>query len=120
MTSVTLYDTTLRDGMQGEVMSLSAEERVRVVHALDKLGVQGKLGVCAAEQSFAGFRGDRGYGLPCLRAAADAGADGVTLCDTNGSSRPSEVRAATERVVAELGDAVEVGIHTHDDAGCGV
>src|SRR5206468_160358 len=40
MTSVTLYDTTLRDGMQGEGMSLSAEEKVRVVHALDKLGVQ--------------------------------------------------------------------------------
>ncbi len=40
MTEVTLYDTTLRDGMQGQGMSLSAEEKVRVVHALDRLGVQ--------------------------------------------------------------------------------
>src|SRR4029450_8452942 len=32
----------------------------------------------------------------------------------------SEVSAATARVVAELGDSVQVGIHTHDDAGCGV
>jgi 2-isopropylmalate synthase len=40
MTSVKLYDTTLRDGMQGQGMSLSAAEKVRVVHALDDLGVQ--------------------------------------------------------------------------------
>lgn len=39
MTEVQLYDTTLRDGMQGQGMSLSAAEKVRVVHALDALGV---------------------------------------------------------------------------------
>ena len=36
---VSIYDTTLRDGMQGEGMSLSADEKVRVAHALDALGV---------------------------------------------------------------------------------
>src|SRR3954469_13326828 len=36
---VLLYDTTLRDGMQGEGMSLSADEQVRVAHALDELGI---------------------------------------------------------------------------------
>ena len=40
MDKVKLYDTTLRDGMQGHGMSLSASEKVRVVHALDRLGVQ--------------------------------------------------------------------------------
>ena len=39
MTQVQLYDTTLRDGMQGQGMSLSAPEKVRVVQALDRLGV---------------------------------------------------------------------------------
>ena len=39
MTQVNLYDTTLRDGMQGQGMSLSAAEKVRVVQALDRLGV---------------------------------------------------------------------------------
>ena len=39
MTQVYLYDTTLRDGMGGHGMSLSAAEKVRVVHALDRLGV---------------------------------------------------------------------------------
>src|SRR5919107_1554574 len=37
---VLIYDTTLRDGMQGEGMSLSVDEKVRVAHALDELGVQ--------------------------------------------------------------------------------
>ena len=40
MSKVQLYDTTLRDGMQGQGMSLSATEKVRVVEALDRLGVQ--------------------------------------------------------------------------------
>ena len=39
MEQVKLYDTTLRDGMQGEGMSLSAEEKLRVAHALDGLGI---------------------------------------------------------------------------------
>ncbi len=39
MNEVKLYDTTLRDGMQGQGMSLSAAEKVRVVHALDRLGI---------------------------------------------------------------------------------
>jgi threonyl-tRNA synthetase len=37
--NVTVYDTTLRDGMQGEGMSLSVEEKVRVARILDELGV---------------------------------------------------------------------------------
>ena len=39
MRQVLLYDTTLRDGMQGQGMSLSAQEKVRVVRSLDQLGV---------------------------------------------------------------------------------
>jgi 2-isopropylmalate synthase len=211
---ITIYDTTLRDGMQGEGMSLSVEEKVRVAHALDSLGVplveagfpasnpkeealfdllsresfetseiaafgmtrrrdataeedpalrlladsfapvctlvgktwslhlekvthvepdenlrmiadsvaflvaQGKRVVYDAEHFFDGFRADPAYALRCVRAAAEAGAENVTLCDTNGSSLPAEVAEATAAVVAELG--APVGIHTHDDSGCGV
>jgi len=39
MTKIQLYDTTLRDGMQGEGMSLSAAEKLRVAHRLDELGI---------------------------------------------------------------------------------
>ena len=50
-----------------------------------------------------------------LEAAAGA-AEWVTLCDTNGACLPSEVALTTRAVIDRLGDAVPVGIHTHDDA----
>jgi isopropylmalate/homocitrate/citramalate synthase len=39
-TKIQLYDATLRDGMQGEGMSLSAQEKLRVAHRLDELGIE--------------------------------------------------------------------------------
>ena len=44
----------------------------------------------------------------------------MTLCDTNGSSLPAQVAAATAAVVAELGERAKVGIHAHNDLECGV
>jgi 2-isopropylmalate synthase len=216
MEQVKLYDTTLRDGMGGQGMSLSVGEKLKVVHALDALGVhfieagfpssnpkeaelfellaeqepahaaiaafgmtrrrdrkaeddealavlvssfapvvclvgkswrlhlekvtrvsdeenlamiadsmafcreQGKRPVFDAEHFFDGFRDDSAYALECVRAAADAGAENVTLCDTNGGSLPEFVAETTAAVVADLDGAMEVGIHTHNDAECAV
>ena len=218
MTEIQLYDTTLRDGMQGEGMSLSALEKVRVAHRLDELGIDlieagfpssnpkelelfgllaaerfthaqiaafgmtrrrdsrlasedpglrvlaagfasvctlvgktwalhlekvvkvdreenlrmiadsvaflvaaGKRVVYDAEHFFDGFADDSAYALRCLRAAAEAGAETVVCCDTNGGTLPDRVGTAMAAVVAELARCgVQVGIHCHDDAGCGV
>src|SRR3954447_14066734 len=216
MEQAKLYDTTLRDGMGGQGMSLSVGEKLKVVHALDALGVhfieagfpssnpkeaelfgllaeleleqatiaafgmtrrrdrraeddealsvlascfapvvclvgkswrlhvdkvikvsaeenlemigdsiaflreRGKRPVFDAEHFFDGYRDDAAYALECVRAAAAAGAENVTLCDTNGGSPPGFVAEATAAVAADLGDAVEIGIHTHDDAECAV
>src|ERR1700754_3649773 len=197
--TVLVYDTTLRDGMQGEGMSLSADEKVRVAHALDDLGVplieagfpssnpkeealfellagetfatsevaafgmtrrrnskaeddpalrlraesfapvctlvgktwslhlekvtqvepeenlrmiadsvgwlvgQGKRVLYDAEDFvdplLDACRSDSVSAFRCMRAAAEAGAETVTLCDTNGSSLPAQVSEATARVV---------------------
>jgi 2-isopropylmalate synthase len=214
MRQVLLYDTTLRDGMQGQGMSLSAQEKVRVVRKLDELGIHfieagfpgsnpkelelfemlaevelrqaaicafgmtrrrdteaaedealrllatgfapvvtlvgktwglhlekvtkvsrdenlamirdsvsyltnaGKRVVYDAEHFFDGYRDDPGYALECLRAAADADAENVTLCDTNGSSLPPQIAEATKAVADQLD--VAVGIHTHNDLECAV
>jgi 2-isopropylmalate synthase len=217
MTKIQLYDTTLRDGMQGEGMSLSAEEKLRVAHRLDELGIDlieagfpssnpkelelfsllgeesfshaeiaafgmtrrrgmtasedpalrvladcfapvctlvgktwrlhlekvvkvdreenlrmisesvaflvacGKRVVYDAEHFFDGYADDPAYALRCLRAAAEAGAETVTCCDTNGGTLPGGVVRAMGEVVATLGPTgARVGIHCHDDAGCGV
>src|SRR4051812_7142732 len=102
-----------------KVTQVDPEENLRMI--ADSVGFlvsQGKRVIYDAEHFFDAFRDDTDYALRCLRAAVHAGAENVTLCDTNGSSLPSEVAEASDRVVAELG--IQVGIHTHDDAGCGV
>jgi 2-isopropylmalate synthase len=214
VTAIVIYDTTLRDGMQGEGMSLSAEEKLRVAHLLDDLGIpmieagfpasnpkeaelfellareqlrtdvaafgmtrrrdctaeedpalrlladsfapvctlvgktwnlhlekvvrverdenlrmiadsvdfltgRQKVVVYDAEHFFDGWRDDREYALRCVRAAYEAGAAYLVLCDTNGASLPHDIHAATAAVVEELPDA-QIGIHCHNDAEVGV
>jgi 2-isopropylmalate synthase len=215
MTDIQLYDATLRDGMGGGGLTLTAEEKLRVVHALDVLGVhlieagfpasnpkeqqlfellsreslqhaeivafgmtrrrdtaaaedeglrvladcfapactlvgkasllhvekvvrvsreenlamigesigflvaQGKRTLFDAEHFFDGFQLDPGYALDCLRAAANAGAERLVLCDTNGGSLPPHIRTALA-VVREALPSTPLGIHCHDDSGCAV
>lgn len=215
MADIELYDATLRDGMGGGGMTLTAAEKVRVVRALDSLGVhmveagfpasnpkelelfellagetlqtseivafgmtrrrgvtaaadeglrvlaesftgvctlvgktsvlqaetvlkvtreenvsmigesiahliaQGKRVLFDAEHFFDGIEEDVGYALECVRIAADAGAERVVLCDTNGGSLPLDVRDAVEAVRTQMPD-VALGVHAHDDTGCGV
>lgn len=70
-----------------------------------------------AEHFFDGYAANRDYALACLRAASEAGADLLCLCDTRGGSLPGHVTAAT-LVAAEIGTAL--GIHCHNDSGLAV
>jgi len=102
-----------------KVTKVDPDENLRMIEeSVRFLRDQGKRVIYDAEHFFDAFRDDSAYALRCLRAAVDGGAENVTLCDTNGSSVPAQVAEATGRVVAEIG--AQVGIHTHDDAGCGV
>lgn len=71
-----------------------------------------------AEHFFDGFRNNRHYALACIRAAQEAGADVIVLCDTNGGSLTSTIREGMRAARAAV--KVELGIHTHDDAGLAV
>ena len=209
MSRVSVYDTTLRDGTQREGISLSSEDKIRIVHRLDEFGVDyieggwpgsnpkdsefferardlrlrnakltafgstrrphtiapdetlqaileadtpvvalfgkswrlhvakvlgttleenlrmiadsvaffkqcGREVVYDAEHFFDGYKDDAEYALATLRAAEDAGADWVVLCDTNGGSLPEEVASITREVVGR--SKVPVGIHAHNDS----
>jgi 2-isopropylmalate synthase len=212
---ITLYDTTLRDGTQREGMSLSVEDKLRVVSRLDDLGVHfieggfpgsnpkdiefferakslrltnavvtafgmtrrrgvkpaedeglrqlagaGTGAVCIvgkawdlqvtealhvslhenlemvaesvawlkeqvgtvffdAEHFFDGYRANADYAVDVCRAAAEAGADAVVLCDSNGGMLPSDVLSTVEALRLGMPDVV-FGIHTHDDSACAV
>lgn len=211
---IELFDTTLRDGTQGEHVSLSARDKIRIAKRLDRFGIDiieggwpgsnpkdqaffelaqdeewthtqicafgstrrhqfapeddpnlqallaantptvsifGKswtlhalvaLGVTLdenidlirssvsymrahnkrviydAEHFFDGYKDDPGYAVATLRAAEQAGADVLVLCDTNGGTLPHEV-ARIVRQMTELFD-LPIGLHTHNDGGCAV
>jgi 2-isopropylmalate synthase len=71
-----------------------------------------------AEHFFDGWRLEPAYALETLLAAAEAGADWVVLCDTNGGELPEVVAARVADLRAELD--VPLGIHPHNDAGLAV
>jgi 2-isopropylmalate synthase len=80
---------------------------------------QGKEVFFDAEHFFDGYRSDPGFSLDVLRAAYDAGASRLVLCDTNGGFLPHEV----ERIVGTVTEAVpdgEFGCHFHNDSGLAV
>lgn len=212
---VLIYDTTLRDGTQGEQINFSAEEKIRIVHRLDELGfhyieggwpgsnpkdirffelaretgfhnaritafastrkpdtrvedcldykallqagtpavtifgkswdlhvtgiletsleenlymvqdsvvymkAQGKEVIFDAEHFFDGYRSNPDYACKVIRAAADAGADRIVLCDTNGGTLPHELAGTIETVKGFL-PVDRLGIHAHNDAGLAV
>jgi 2-isopropylmalate synthase len=217
MTSTVLYDTTLRDGTQGEGVNLSVDDKLRVAQKLDAFGMHyieggwpgsnpkdaefftraaglnlkrarltafgstrkangdvntdpqikmlrdantpvvtmvaktstlhvkhvletdleenldmiadsvayfrrnGREVMHDAEHFFDGFKLDKDYALLTLKAARDAGADWLVLCDTNGGTMPWEVAEIVRETIAQVGDGrVRFGIHTHNDAGLGV
>ncbi len=103
-----------------KVLRVSPEENLAMIaDSVGFLTAQGKRVLLDAEHFFDGYALDPGYALDCVRAAAAAGAERVVLCDTNGGSLPTRVR----EVVAEVHGALPelaLGIHTHDDSGCGV
>ncbi|MFD7967660.1 citramalate synthase [Streptomyces clavifer] len=71
-----------------------------------------------AEHYFDGYQLNREYALAVVRAAAEAGAETVVLCDTNGGSLPDEVRTVVTETLDLTG--VPLGIHAHNDSGCAV
>jgi 2-isopropylmalate synthase len=74
-----------------------------------------------AEHFFDGYRANRAYALEVLRTAAEAGAEVVALCDTNGGMLPDWVSEVVVDVREALSpDGARVGIHCHNDTGCAV
>ena len=77
----------------------------------------GREAMVDCEHFFDGFKANPDYALACARAAYDAGARWVVLCDTNGGTQPVEVGAIVEKVIASGIPGENLGIHAHDDTG---
>lgn len=101
----------------------TAEENLAMVSdTVAHLVAAGRRVFVDAEHYFDSSLGPDGgsYALDVVRAAADAGAEAVVLCDTNGGMLPHQVAAATAAVVAAVGGRVRIGAHMHNDTGCAV
>src|SRR3954454_15587061 len=73
-----------------------------------------------AEHFFDGYKRNPEFSLRVLEGAAQAGATCLVLCDTNGGSLPFEVERIVREITTHFRDDVAVGVHLHDDTGCGV
>ena len=98
-----------------QVLETSLEENLAMVReSIEHLRAHGRRVLFDAEHFFDGYAANPDYALACVRVAADAGAEYVVLCDTNGGSLPVDVFNATYRVAQEV--SAGVGVHCHNDA----
>ena len=102
-----------------EVFQVSLEENLAMISdTVAYLKKHGREVLYDAEHFFDSFKEDPEYSLKTVKAASDAGADLIVLCETNGGALPEFVGEVTAQVIAHLGKPV--GIHTHNDGGVGV
>ncbi|MGI6686300.1 MAG: citramalate synthase [Bacillota bacterium] len=97
-----------------QALNTTLEENLAMIKdTVSFLKTQGLEVVYDAEHFFDGYKGNPKYALETIKAAAEAGADWITLCDTNGGMLPDELRAIVS--VAKETVSVPLGIHAHND-----
>jgi 2-isopropylmalate synthase len=102
-----------------EVLRVSPEENLAMIaETVAFIRGEGRRVFYDAEHFFDGWKANPGYALATVKAALDAGAETIVLCDTNGGSFPEDIAAALEAVMGIPGAVA--GIHTHNDMGLAV
>jgi 2-isopropylmalate synthase len=97
-----------------EALETTADENLAMIFStIEYLRTRFEKVIFDAEHFFDGFKADEAYALDSIRAAAEAGADWIALCDTNGGALPGEISRAVE--AAQSAVAVPIGIHAHND-----
>ncbi|MGX9855685.1 citramalate synthase [Limimaricola variabilis] len=99
-------------------LGITLEENLdNIRESIAHIVAQGREALFDAEHFFDGWKANPDYTLAAIRAAYDAGARWVVLCDTNGGSMPDEIAAITRDVIAAGIPGDHLGIHCHDDTG---
>jgi len=99
------------------VLGCSLDENLTIcAESIRYLKGKGIEAIFDAEHFFDGYKENPEYAMKVLVAAAEAGADALVLCDTNGGSLPTQIFEITQQVCQAFN--LVVGIHTHNDTDC--
>ncbi|WP_282096471.1 citramalate synthase [Epibacterium ulvae] len=99
-----------------QALGISLDENVENIKAsIMHIKAQGREALFDAEHFFDGYHDNADYALRCCKAAYDAGARWVVLCDTNGGAQPSSISHVVKEVIAAGIPGSHLGIHTHND-----
>ncbi len=97
-----------------EILRTTREENIAMISdTVRYLSAAGRKVIYDAEHFFDGYRADPDYALSTLEAAANAGAECLTLCDTNGGTLPQTIAEITAKVSGQF--ALPISIHCHND-----
>lgn len=97
-------------------LGITLDENVENIAAsVAHIVAEGREALFDAEHFFDGYKANPDYAIRAAKAAYDAGARWVVLCDTNGGAMPHDVRAGVRAVIAAGVPGDHVGIHTHND-----
>jgi len=96
------------------------ENLAMITDTVELLVNEGRRVILDAEHFFDGYRYDPAYALEAIKAAFEAGAETVCLCDTNGGMVPDLIADIFTEVRAALPNNARLGMHAHNDSGCAV
>lgn len=101
------------------LLNTTPEENLNMIReTIAYLVSKGKTVFFDGEHFFDGYKDDAKYAMETIKTAEKAGASAIILCDTKGGNFPEEIGAITKAAAKEI--FVTLGIHCHDDCGCGV
>ena len=103
-----------------DVLRCSLDDNLKIcAESVAYLKGKGKEVIFDAEHFFDGYKANPEYAMKVLQAAADAGAETLVLCETNGGILPDDVHDITKVVCGAFAGAT-IGIHAHNDSDCAV
>ena len=99
-----------------EALSISENDNLLMIsESVKEIVKNNKEAIFDAEHFFDGYKDNPRYAIECLKAAYEAGARWIVLCDTNGGTLPHEVYDIIKNYVSVIIPANKLGIHAHND-----
>jgi 2-isopropylmalate synthase len=97
-----------------EALNITLDQNLEIIHqSVRFLKDQVSEVIFDAEHFFDGFKSNPRYAISTLKAAQEAKADWIVLCDTNGGTLPCEVQSIIKEVKKKI--TIPLGIHVHND-----